>query len=257
MSRSIIPSNRSLVRGVNLLKAFRAGSGWLGNAEIAARTALPKATVSRLTQTLVSLNWLVYDASRRAYALSPSVLSLGHAMRTGSDLLSLAAPLMREVSTQHAVNVGLASADGFDMVYLESIRYERRAALRQVLSGQRIPMELTALGRAHLSSLKEDQRLALLTQISTKYKTGWAAIQKDIDAALMDLQDKGFCAASWQPQAWAMAKPFVFEGLHCAINVSTRAAAALPQVFNTLERALGDYDNRLSGACRLQVGEEL
>ena len=46
-------TNRSLERGVEILRAFRPGSTLLGNGELAERTQLSPATVSRLTQTLV------------------------------------------------------------------------------------------------------------------------------------------------------------------------------------------------------------
>ena len=39
-------------------------------------------------------------------------------------------------------------ADRDDMIYLESVRYARRVSLRNVVAGQRVPIELTALGRA-------------------------------------------------------------------------------------------------------------
>ncbi|MBE7158937.1 MAG: helix-turn-helix domain-containing protein, partial [Rhodospirillales bacterium] len=47
------PANRSLERGIEILRAFRPGSELLGNGELVERTGLPKATVSRLVQTLV------------------------------------------------------------------------------------------------------------------------------------------------------------------------------------------------------------
>ncbi|WP_373696589.1 hypothetical protein [Variovorax sp. EBFNA2] len=57
---------------------------------------------------------------------------------------------MRALAEKRRVNVGLATPDRDEMVYLESIRYARRVALRHVISGQRVPMELTSLGRAYL-----------------------------------------------------------------------------------------------------------
>src|SRR4051794_31528785 len=78
------PTNRSLERGIELLRAFRQGSELLGNGELAERTGLSKSTVSRLTQTLVGTGMLQLDRERRAYRLAPAVLSLGHAMRSGS-----------------------------------------------------------------------------------------------------------------------------------------------------------------------------
>ncbi|MDZ4129282.1 MAG: helix-turn-helix domain-containing protein, partial [Hydrogenophaga sp.] len=52
------PTNRSLVRGIDILRAFRPGSNWLGNSELAERAGLSPSTVSRLTQTLVMTGML-------------------------------------------------------------------------------------------------------------------------------------------------------------------------------------------------------
>ena len=52
------PANRSLERGVEILRAFRPGSALLGNGDLAERTGLSRATVSRLTQTLVGVGML-------------------------------------------------------------------------------------------------------------------------------------------------------------------------------------------------------
>jgi DNA-binding IclR family transcriptional regulator len=82
-------------------------------------------------------------------------------MRMGSDILSLAAPKMRALAESERINVGLAAPDRDEMVYLESIRYNRRVALRNVVSGQRVPMELTSLGRAYLATLPAARRNAL------------------------------------------------------------------------------------------------
>src|SRR5215813_1294806 len=45
----------ALARGLDILRAFHAGEGMLGNQEIAHRTGLPKPTVARLTHTLTDL----------------------------------------------------------------------------------------------------------------------------------------------------------------------------------------------------------
>ena len=48
----------TLARGLSVLRAFRGDDDGLANAEIARRTGLPKATVSRLTHTLTQLGYL-------------------------------------------------------------------------------------------------------------------------------------------------------------------------------------------------------
>jgi DNA-binding IclR family transcriptional regulator len=69
----------SLARGLEVLRAFQPEDGSLGNQELAARTGLPKPTVSRITHTLTMLGYLDYDARHARYMIAPAVLSLGHA----------------------------------------------------------------------------------------------------------------------------------------------------------------------------------
>ena len=214
------PANRSLERGVELLRAFRQGSELLGNGELAERTALPKSTVSRLTQTLVGLGMLQSEVAMRAYRLAPAMLGLAHAMRTGSRILTLAAPLMRQLAERDRLNVGLAAPDRDEMVYLESIRYARRVAFRTVVSGQRVPMELTSLGRAYLSTLPLAGRQDLEAVFERRRQRTWSVLSAEIDAALVSIKERGFCAASWQPEVIAVAAPLVTANMAYAVNVS-------------------------------------
>lgn len=214
------PANRSLERGVELLRAFRQGSELLGNGELAERTALPKSTVSRLTQTLVCLGMLQYEEAMHAYRLGPAVLSLAHAMRTGSRVLTVAAPLMRRLAESERINVGLAAPDRDEMVYLESIRYARRVAFRNVVSGQRVPMELTSLGRAYLATLPAAERRSLDIVFERRRQRTWRTVRSDIEAALLSIQQSGYCAAAWQPEVIAVAAPLKTANMAYAVNVS-------------------------------------
>src|SRR6185295_618128 len=97
--------NRSLERGIEILRAFRPGADLLGNGDIAERTGLSRATVSRLCQTLVEAGMLDHDRRLRAYRLAAPVLSLAHAMRSGSPVLTAVAPLMRGLAEKLHINV--------------------------------------------------------------------------------------------------------------------------------------------------------
>lgn len=156
------PLNRSLERGLEILRAFRAGTEYLGNGDISERTGLSKSTISRLTQTLIHSGMLVYDGQRSAYRLAPATLCLGNAMYNSSSLIQRAAPLMREAAHALRVNVGLAAADRDEMIYLESIRLSRKNTPRTVQTGQRVPMEFTSLGRAYLATIPTQKQQALL-----------------------------------------------------------------------------------------------
>jgi DNA-binding IclR family transcriptional regulator len=214
------PSNRSLERGIEILRAFRPGSEVLGNGELAERTGLPKATISRLTQTLVGAGLLQAESALRAYRLAPAVLSLAHAMRSGSRVLAVAAPLMRRLAERERLNVGLAAPDRDEMVYLESIRYARRVAFRTVVSGQRVPMELTSLGRAYLASASEPELEALMSTFRRRRRRQWDALRTEIERSIRQVNEQGWCAASWQPEVVAVATLLETADAAYALNVS-------------------------------------
>jgi DNA-binding IclR family transcriptional regulator len=243
-------SNRSLERGVEVLRAFRPGSELLGNGEIADRTGLAKSTVSRLTQTLVWAGLLQWDSANRAYRLAPAVLSLALAMRSGSSVLTIAAPLMRALAERERINVGLAAPDRDEMVYLESIRYNRRVALRNVVSGQRVPMELTSLGRAYLAMAPEPHRRALMASFKKRRGAQWPALATEIEQAIDLVRSHGYCAASWQPEVVAVAAPLAALDAIYVFNVSVSTteplAAVVPKLAPVLKAMVVDVGARLA-----------
>ncbi len=103
-------ANRSLSRGMLILRAFRPGSEALGNGEIAELTGLPRATVSRLTQTLVDECFLEHDRARRAYRLGAAVLGLAFSMRNSSRVLHLAE------NSVYALNASLTSEQAREQI---------------------------------------------------------------------------------------------------------------------------------------------
>lgn len=203
--------NRSLVRGLELLRAFRPGIDVLSNSELAERTGLPRSTVSRLTGTLVRAGFLQMDARTGAYRLHATVLALAHAMRSGSFILNHAVDAMQNAGRELRVNVGLAIADQPDMIYLDALRYGPNASMRKVVSGQRVPMAVTALGRAYLSTLAGSERRELLHELRARHMRDWPEVRRQIDDSVLQVHEKGYCVASWQPQVIAIATPLVFR----------------------------------------------
>lgn len=237
------PNNRSLERGTEILRAFRPGSTLLGNMELAERTGLSKSTVSRLSQTLVGTGFLQIDPRTRSYRLAPTVLSLAHAMRSGSTLLTVAAPLMRSTAQAQRINVGLAAPDGDEMVYLESIRYNPRPSLRTVVSGQRVPMELTSLGRAYIAGASLERQKELLGYFQSARKNLWTELEAEMQGAISQVKRCGYCVASWQPEVVAVAAPLSFEGGDYALNMSVSTSEAPESIVHRLSPLLLQLKN--------------
>ncbi|MBH5398758.1 helix-turn-helix domain-containing protein [Bradyrhizobium sp. CNPSo 4010] len=247
-----VDGNRSLERGIEILRAFRPGVDTLGNGEIAERTGLPRSTVSRLTRTLVYSGMLDQVRSERAYRLAASVISIGHAMRTGSPVLNAIGPMMRTESARRRLNVGLATADRIMMVYLESIRYSPRAALRNVVAGQQVPMELTSLGRAYLAGIAETDRERLLKQFRRRSAAATRTLLAEVRRSISAVERDGYCAVSWQPAVVAVATPIVIEGLPVyALNMSLQNV----ERSDALASELGAYLNAFAAKCREVLGD--
>jgi len=242
------PANRSLERGVEILRAFRPGSDLLGNGELAERTGLSRATVSRLTQTLVGMGMLQQEPLRKGYRLAPAVLSLAHAMRSGSGILQVAAPLMRTLAETKHINVGLAAPDRDEMVYLESIRYSRRVAFRNVVSGQRVPMELTSLGRAYLATTSLTRRKVLYEVFRARRGAQWPSLLAEIEGAIRDVHGSGYCVASWQPEVVALAAPIATTKGTYSLNVSVSTGDTAESVVEALAAPLLELRREITKA---------
>lgn len=238
--------NRSLERGIEILRSFRPGADLLGNGEISDRTGLSRATVSRLTQTLVSTGMLEHDIQQRAYRLAPPVLSLAHAMLSGSPVLQEVAPLMRKVAEKLKINVGFAVADRDEMVYLESIRYNRKLAFRNVVAGQRVPIELTSLGRAWLAVIPDSQKIELYSLFEKRRSSNWDSLNQDIENAIKNVRAVGYCSAAWLPQVVALATPIVIKNQPIyVLNMSVTTLSSIDSVSQELSTPLLNLANQL------------
>lgn len=231
--------NRSLVRGLDILRAFRPGLDLLTNSELAERTGLPRSTISRLTGTLVRSGFLQHDALLGGYRLSATVLGLAHAMRSGSYILNQALELMESVGRQMRVNIGLALPDHEDMIYLETLRFGPKASLRKIVSGQRVPIALTSLGRAYISTQTGDGYDDLMRRLKQRHTRDWGQIKGQIARGVVQVHELGYCAVSWQPQVVSIATPLTFEAdpVH-VLNMSLFTDQNIDQVSDTLAPSL-------------------
>lgn len=231
--------NRSLVRGLEILRAFRPGLDVLTNSDLAERTGLPRSTISRLTGTLVRSGFLMHDPVTGGYRLSATVLGMAHVMRSGSFVLNESLALMQSVGRQMRVNIGLALPDHDDMLYLENLPFGPKASLRKIVPGQRVPMALTSLGRAYLSSLGQAELREQLAHLKQRHHRDWPLIESHIREDIEAVHKHGYCAVAWQPSVVSIAAPLTLanEPVH-ALNMSLFTDQDIDSVVQVLAPAL-------------------
>lgn len=198
----------ALARGLEILRCFRAGERYLGNQELVNRTGLPKATVSRLTHTLIKLGYLNYAEKFGKYHLGTGVLSLGYSLLSNMDVRQIARPFMQQLADYSQASVALGARDRLHLVYIENCRSSATVTLRLDV-GSRIPIAGTAMGRALLCGLPTVERDYLLDLTRKKFPTDWAKIRTSVDTAMREYEERGFCSSvgEWQKDVSAVGVP--------------------------------------------------
>jgi DNA-binding IclR family transcriptional regulator len=204
----------ALARGLAILRCFKRSERWLANSEIAARTGLPRPTVSRLTYTLTRLGYLEHSQKQEKYALGASVLALGHAFLAGEDVRAVARPLLQALAEQVQATVILGALDQTQMVVLEVCHGSNAFHIRREV-GERLPHGTTALGRAYLAGL-DDGRFAqameaLLPRVPRAERAG---VRSGVEQARADYAKYGFVFSlgEWMPELYAVGVPLPING---------------------------------------------
>lgn len=195
----------ALARGLEVLRAFQPNDGLLGNQEIAARTKLPKPTVSRLTYTLTKLGYLTPVPRFEKYQLTPAAMALGYAALSNLGVQHLSEPYREEVMRATGGAVAVGDRDRFSMIYFGQSRNGLTLGV-QLDVGSRIPIATTAMGRAYIWALPEDERAALLRELRDHYGSRWPRMRDGIERSGKSVARYGFTmsAGEWQDDVSAV-----------------------------------------------------
>ena len=198
----------ALARGFDILKVFASHPGSVSNKEIAAITNMPKATVTRLTYTLMELGYL--RQNRGKYELGAAILTLGYPMLSNSRVRHIAHDHMAELARAGSCTVALAGPDQLSMVYLDECCGNSFTTLR-IDIGARIEMARSAIGRAYLAAIDDARRQQLFTQMQTCYAEKWPALLHGIQDAQRQIKEHGFCLVDreWRQDTRTIAAPLI------------------------------------------------
>jgi DNA-binding IclR family transcriptional regulator len=194
----------ALARGLDVLRAFRPNDGLLGNQEIAARTNLPKPTVSRLTYTLTKLGYLTAVPRFEKYQLAPAAMALGYAALANLGVRQLSEPFREQLMRETGGAVAIGGRDRLSMIYFGQSR--SGAVNVQLDVGSRIPIATTAMGRAFIWALPDEERIALLRELREHYGSRWAKLRDGIERCGETVAKHGFAisAGEWQDDVHAV-----------------------------------------------------
>lgn len=203
--------NNILARGLAVMRAFDRQEQMLGNAELAERTNVPKATISRLTYTLAELGYLSYRADVGKYELAAGVVALAYPYLASHVVPPIARPLMHTLANETKSNVGFGIQEGLSVFYLEYEIGEPNPSRRHRV-GFRVPLARTGIGRACYAALAPEERNSILEQVRQHYPNDWQQLTDELEDAAAQVEKRGYCIAAGTLTAKvnSVAVPFVY-----------------------------------------------
>ena len=146
----------AVMRTLDILELFLDDGRPLSAPDVGRLTGFPRTSVHELLSTLVSRDYLQRDELTNTYRLGVRLLHLGNAYSSRFDLLTAANAVARDLAERSGETVSVALRERADVFYLAKI--EGRDTVRLPSSiGQRLPANVTALGKVLLADVPDDR----------------------------------------------------------------------------------------------------
>jgi len=146
-------------RAAAILRVCGASNAGLSLGEIAADLALPRSTVQRIVNALVTEGLLQTNGTHHSIRIGLGLHAIALAQRI--DVVEIAHPYLKELSHSTGETVDLAELRGDHLVFVDQVSGSHR--LRTISSvGEIFPLHNTANGKAALAFMTDDDVAARL-----------------------------------------------------------------------------------------------
>jgi IclR family transcriptional regulator, mhp operon transcriptional activator len=162
MSETEYKAVRGLMRGLTLINDLNRFDGGASTAQLAEQSGLHRTTVRRLLETLQAEGYVRRSESDDSYRLMLKVRELSEGFRDEQWISSIAAPLLGELLQQVAWPTDLCTLDGDAMVIRETTHRFSRLSFHRSMVGRRLPLLMTATGRAYFAFCPVGEREELI-----------------------------------------------------------------------------------------------
>ena len=194
-----------LSRGIHILELLAKRPEGLTQSEIAQALSIPFASVSRITNQLETMGYLLRHPQSKAFRLSMRMMMVGQRALIGLDTMELAIPVMRQIRDEMQDTVALGVIQGTNVVVVESVpgTHPFIFTLNPGFTGQ---IHVTAPGKAIMAWYDLTRRNALLDQMRFKrYNertiTTRTAFEKELDRT--------------RQRGWALDNAEEYDGVYC------------------------------------------
>lgn len=183
---------KSVQRALRVLQLFTTENPVLGITEISKTMDLQKPTVQNLVETLVEENFLEQEKRTRRYKPTLRLYELGNIIVSNLEINIMASRIVPELAnkTNCIVRVGMLDKDSV-ILTLDANPRSEPFVTRQY--GPRAPLYCTALGKAVLAWLGEDEINAYLERVELiPYTSKTITKKEDLLKELSETRKRGY-----------------------------------------------------------------
>lgn len=229
-----MPAVEPVLRTLRILEALNRHAP-ASLAQLCEATDLPKPTVSRLLQTLEEGGYVTRLPRRAGYALRERTLRLSSGFRYADAVVEAARPFLSALTAEYKWPIGIATLDRDAMRVRFSTGRESPFAIDENFVNRRVPMLLSALGRAYIAYCSGDEREKILDllRVSSRETDRLARDPRAVARLLQSVRRAGFASAVEMPNAPA-------HGISVPVLSDGTAIAAITMRY--LGRKLPDRD---------------
>jgi IclR family mhp operon transcriptional activator len=165
-------SSQVLLRGLSILEVLNRRAISTVD-QVAAETGLPKSTVVRVLAKLAGRGYVQRLPHRKGYMLGERVLNLSSGFRSHDPVVEAAQPLLAAFTVRHKWPVSLATYEIDSMRVRASSSEESpfATATDRARLNRRVPLLISAHGRAYLAFCPEDERHIILSLLQASSRT--------------------------------------------------------------------------------------
>jgi len=205
--------SKSLEKGLRILSLFNQDRISCTQSDISKLTGINMTSTYRFVNTFVELGYLQKHPETKRLKLGSKAISLGHGLLRGFDFLQMIKPIVDETCNQHQItmDVALRDTDALMIIY----RRELRNALPYQLPTVIKDLNSTALGKAVLAFLPEQEQMAVINSLSFENKTGRTIIDRDqlfCELALIKKRGYSINNEEFVPGLLALGAPLINAG---------------------------------------------
>ncbi|MGW4158961.1 IclR family transcriptional regulator [Streptomyces sp. NPDC004788] len=243
---------KSAVRTVELLEWLAGRPGTHSLATVQEAVGYPKSSLYMLLRTLVELGWVETDSTGTRYGIGVRALLVGTSYVDGDEVVAAAGPTLDRLSDDTTETIHLARLDGTDVVYLAT-RQSRHHLRPSTRVGRRLPAHSTALGKALLATLGDEQVRGLLPEALPAVTEHTVTDRERLIEELRGVREQGYAVDREEStlglRCFGIAIPYRSPARD-AISCSVPVARLTPERERAVKEALFEARDRLALATR-------